>query len=169
MKGRPVLYRLCLLCLLVYKTHELVYKSLLFITLQFISAGVHGIFSLVFCDFGNEFEVLDATGEEPKECFVGSITKVGKPCFVNFAITSYKHANNKKCTYETKILLTANNKKDGCGGHRSSQVNYCGSRCKHSLLISTHCWSNSGYSTCHELLISGAEIPRMFTPCLPPR
>ena len=35
------------------------------------------MFSWAFCDFGAEFEVLDATGEESKKCFVGSITKVG--------------------------------------------------------------------------------------------
>ena len=46
------------------------------ICLQFISAGVHGVFSWAFCDFGPLFEVLDSTGEEPKEFFVWKITKV---------------------------------------------------------------------------------------------
>ena len=44
--------------------------------LQFICAGVHGVFSWAFCDFGPQFEVLDSTGEEPKECFIWKITKV---------------------------------------------------------------------------------------------
>ena len=34
------------------------------------------MFSWAFCDFGPEFEVLDSTGEEPKEFFVWNITKV---------------------------------------------------------------------------------------------
>jgi len=43
--------------------------------IKFISAGVHGVFSWAFCDFGPLFEVLDSTGEEPKEFFVWKITK----------------------------------------------------------------------------------------------
>jgi len=34
------------------------------------------VFSWAFCDFGPEFEVLDSTGEEPKEFFLWNITKV---------------------------------------------------------------------------------------------
>lgn len=30
----------------------------------------------MFCDFGEEFEVLDTTGEEPKEIFISNITQV---------------------------------------------------------------------------------------------
>jgi ubiquitin-activating enzyme E1-like protein 2 len=30
----------------------------------------------VFCDFGDDFEVSDPTGEEPKEIFIQSITQV---------------------------------------------------------------------------------------------
>lgn len=44
--------------------------------LQFISADVYGICSRLFCDFGDEFEVLDTTGEEPKEIFISNITQV---------------------------------------------------------------------------------------------
>lgn len=29
----------------------------------------------MFCDFGDEFEVSDATGEEPKEIFISNITQ----------------------------------------------------------------------------------------------
>ncbi|KAF4013022.1 hypothetical protein G4228_004456 [Cervus hanglu yarkandensis] len=42
---------------------------------KFISADVHGIWSRLFCDFGDEFEVLDTTGEEPKEIFISNITQ----------------------------------------------------------------------------------------------
>ncbi|XP_038615051.1 ubiquitin-like modifier-activating enzyme 6 [Tachyglossus aculeatus] len=43
--------------------------------IKFISADVHGIWSRLFCDFGDEFEVLDSTGEEPKEIFISNITQ----------------------------------------------------------------------------------------------
>ncbi|RXM36825.1 Ubiquitin-like modifier-activating enzyme 6 [Acipenser ruthenus] len=42
---------------------------------QFISTDVYGICSRVFCDFGEQFEVSDPTGEEPKEIFVQNITQ----------------------------------------------------------------------------------------------
>uniref|UniRef100_A0A8C5TZL5 E1 ubiquitin-activating enzyme n=1 Tax=Malurus cyaneus samueli TaxID=2593467 RepID=A0A8C5TZL5_9PASS len=41
----------------------------------FISADVYGVCSRLFCDFGDEFEVLDTTGEEPKEIFISNITQ----------------------------------------------------------------------------------------------
>ncbi|KAM6220901.1 ubiquitin-like modifier-activating enzyme 6 [Rhynchocyon petersi] len=43
--------------------------------IKFISADVHGIWSRLFCDFGDEFEVSDTTGEEPKEIFISNITQ----------------------------------------------------------------------------------------------
>ncbi|XP_068961428.1 ubiquitin-like modifier-activating enzyme 6 [Petaurus breviceps papuanus] len=43
--------------------------------IKFISADVFGIWSRLFCDFGEEFEVLDTSGEEPKEIFISSITQ----------------------------------------------------------------------------------------------
>uniref|UniRef100_A0A8C8ZUA9 Ubiquitin like modifier activating enzyme 6 n=1 Tax=Prolemur simus TaxID=1328070 RepID=A0A8C8ZUA9_PROSS len=43
--------------------------------IKFISADIHGIWSRLFCDFGDEFEVLDTTGEEPKEIFISNITQ----------------------------------------------------------------------------------------------
>lgn len=43
--------------------------------IKFISAGVQGVFSWAFCDFGPEFEVVDSTGEEPKEFFIWNISK----------------------------------------------------------------------------------------------
>uniref|UniRef100_I3JQT0 Ubiquitin-like modifier-activating enzyme 6 n=1 Tax=Oreochromis niloticus TaxID=8128 RepID=I3JQT0_ORENI len=38
--------------------------------IRFISCDVYGICARVFCDFGEEFEVFDPTGEEPKEVFI---------------------------------------------------------------------------------------------------
>ncbi|KAL2098219.1 hypothetical protein ACEWY4_007426 [Coilia grayii] len=43
--------------------------------IAFIGCEVLGICSRVFCDFGEEFEVSDATGEEPKELFIQNITQ----------------------------------------------------------------------------------------------
>lgn len=31
----------------------------------------------MFCDFGAEFTIFDDNGEEPIECFIANITKVG--------------------------------------------------------------------------------------------
>uniref|UniRef100_A0A8C4ZUY7 Ubiquitin-activating enzyme E1 C-terminal domain-containing protein n=1 Tax=Gadus morhua TaxID=8049 RepID=A0A8C4ZUY7_GADMO len=45
---------------------------------SFISCSAHGICVRVFCDFGDDFEVSDPTGEEPKEIFIQSITQ-GSP------------------------------------------------------------------------------------------
>ncbi|KAK5866066.1 hypothetical protein PBY51_020283 [Eleginops maclovinus] len=43
--------------------------------IRFISCDAYGICVRVFCDFGDEFEVSDPTGEEPKEIFIQSVTK----------------------------------------------------------------------------------------------
>ncbi|XP_063156405.1 ubiquitin-like modifier-activating enzyme 6 [Candoia aspera] len=43
--------------------------------IKFISADVHGMWARLFCDFGDEFEVLDTTGEEPKEIFISNISQ----------------------------------------------------------------------------------------------
>lgn len=45
---------------------------------QFIGCEILGVCARVFCDFGEEFEVSDATGEEPKELFIQNITQVAK-------------------------------------------------------------------------------------------
>lgn len=41
----------------------------------FINASVRGLFGQVFCDFGHEFIVNDATGEEPISVMIMSVTK----------------------------------------------------------------------------------------------
>ncbi|KAK2177102.1 hypothetical protein NP493_617g01041 [Ridgeia piscesae] len=43
--------------------------------IKFVSADVYGVFCWAFSDFGPTFEVVDSTGEEPKQCFVANITK----------------------------------------------------------------------------------------------
>ncbi|KAM4585473.1 ubiquitin-like modifier-activating enzyme 6 [Odontesthes bonariensis] len=43
--------------------------------IRFICCDAYGICVRVFCDFGEEFEVSDPTGEEPKEIFIQSISQ----------------------------------------------------------------------------------------------
>uniref|UniRef100_A0A672IL09 Ubiquitin-like modifier-activating enzyme 6 n=1 Tax=Salarias fasciatus TaxID=181472 RepID=A0A672IL09_SALFA len=43
--------------------------------IRFIGCDAYGICVRVFCDFGDEFEVSDPTGEEPKEIFIQNITQ----------------------------------------------------------------------------------------------
>ncbi|XP_067106739.1 ubiquitin-like modifier-activating enzyme 6 [Osmerus mordax] len=43
--------------------------------IRFIGCDTYGICVRVFCDFGEEFEVSDPTGEEPKEIFIQNITQ----------------------------------------------------------------------------------------------
>lgn len=54
--------------------------------IKFISSDAYGICTYLFCDFGEEFEVLDTTGEEPKEIFISNITQSNPgvvTCFEN--------------------------------------------------------------------------------------
>ncbi|KAI8793388.1 ubiquitin-like modifier-activating enzyme 6 isoform X1 [Biomphalaria glabrata] len=43
--------------------------------IKFLSSDVYGIVATVFADFGESFEIFDATGEESKDVFVSDITK----------------------------------------------------------------------------------------------
>ncbi|XP_014675916.1 PREDICTED: ubiquitin-like modifier-activating enzyme 6 [Priapulus caudatus] len=43
--------------------------------IKFIATSLYGMFGSIFCDFGDEFEVIDKNGEEPKEVFVANISK----------------------------------------------------------------------------------------------
>ncbi|XP_072037790.1 LOW QUALITY PROTEIN: ubiquitin-like modifier-activating enzyme 6 [Amphiura filiformis] len=43
--------------------------------IKFIMADVYGVHSYAFCDFGDEFTIMDPNGEEPKESFIATITK----------------------------------------------------------------------------------------------
>ena len=70
--------------------------------------------SWAFCDFGPNFEVLDSTGEEPKEFFVWKITKVHKQHNfddknkANFIVILYKSNNfmlSSKMCFDRQILV----------------------------------------------------------------
>jgi ubiquitin-activating enzyme E1-like protein 2 len=43
--------------------------------IRFVSGSVRGPFGVLFVDFGSSFEVVDSSGEELKESFVGDITQ----------------------------------------------------------------------------------------------
>ncbi|XP_034543207.1 ubiquitin-like modifier-activating enzyme 6 [Notolabrus celidotus] len=43
--------------------------------IRFIGCDAYGICVRVFCDFGEEFEVSDPTGEEPKEIFIQTVSQ----------------------------------------------------------------------------------------------
>ena len=43
--------------------------------IQFICADVYGLFGAVFVDFGPGFQVVDATGEEPKSFLISQVTQ----------------------------------------------------------------------------------------------
>ena len=47
-----------------------------FISFQFISSDVMGVFSYVFCDFGSKFEIFDKDGEESKDNLIESVSQV---------------------------------------------------------------------------------------------
>ncbi|XP_053317677.1 ubiquitin-like modifier-activating enzyme 6 [Spea bombifrons] len=54
--------------------------------IKFISSDCYGICACLFCDFGDDFEVLDTTGEETKEIFISNITQSSNgevTCFEN--------------------------------------------------------------------------------------
>lgn len=61
--------------------------TLCFSLRQFISTDAYGICVRVFCDFGNEFEVSDPTGEEPKEIFIQTITQVRQTLFTKTRVS----------------------------------------------------------------------------------
>lgn len=45
---------------------------------KFITTDVNGVFSRVFCDFGENHEVLDKNGEECNELVISNITNETK-------------------------------------------------------------------------------------------
>ena len=57
---------------------------------------VYGVHSYAFCDFGDEFTIMDRDGEEPKESFVASITKV-KLIVITWNLPSSQAVSNPAC------------------------------------------------------------------------
>jgi len=43
--------------------------------IHFVGASVYGVFGAVFCDFGENFEVIDTNGESPQTYMIASITQ----------------------------------------------------------------------------------------------
>ena len=44
--------------------------------IHLIIADTRGLFGQVFCDFGDDFTVIDVNGEEPLTSMISAITKV---------------------------------------------------------------------------------------------
>ena len=73
---------------------------------QFVCADVYGVFSWAFSDFGANFEVVDSTGEEPRQCFISNITKVAIESLVVASLIlplpnvsrNFLYANTHTCT-----------------------------------------------------------------------
>ncbi|XP_074626524.1 ubiquitin-like modifier-activating enzyme 6 [Acropora palmata] len=77
--------------------------------IKFICAGVHGVFSWAFCDFGPQFEVLDSTGEEPKECFIWKITKANPGVVTTLDNRMHGFQTGDKVTFKEIVGMTALN------------------------------------------------------------
>lgn len=77
--------------------------------IKFISAGVHGVFSWAFCDFGPEFEVLDSTGEEPKEFFLWNITKANPGVVTTLDNRMHGLQTGDNVTFKEIVGMTALN------------------------------------------------------------
>ncbi|CAM9875266.1 ubiquitin-like modifier-activating enzyme 1 isoform X1 [Lampetra fluviatilis] len=43
--------------------------------IKFIAADTRGLFGQLFCDFGDEFTVMDSTGEQPVSAMISAVTK----------------------------------------------------------------------------------------------
>ncbi|XP_073242373.1 ubiquitin-like modifier-activating enzyme 6 [Porites lutea] len=77
--------------------------------IKFISAGIHGVVSWAFCDFGLNFEVLDSTGEEPKEFFVWKITKANPGVVTTLENRMHGLQTGDKVTFKEIVGMTALN------------------------------------------------------------
>lgn len=44
--------------------------------IAFISTETHGVFANIFCDFGDNFEIIDSNGEPPQSLLIANITQV---------------------------------------------------------------------------------------------
>ncbi|XP_015766357.1 PREDICTED: ubiquitin-like modifier-activating enzyme 6 [Acropora digitifera] len=77
--------------------------------IKFICAGVHGVFSWAFCDFGPQFEVLDSTGEEPKECFIWKITKANPGVVTTLDNRMHGFQTGDKVTFKEIVGMSALN------------------------------------------------------------
>ncbi len=54
--------------------------------IAFIMANTYGLLGAIFCDFGPNFVVNDATGEEPLTGLIGGITRVRIQSCINFIL-----------------------------------------------------------------------------------
>ena len=45
--------------------------------IHLIVADTRGLFGQIFCDFGEDFTVIDTNGEEPLSVMIAAVSKVG--------------------------------------------------------------------------------------------
>eukprot|EP00106_Octopus_bimaculoides_P021056 XP_014788498.1 PREDICTED: ubiquitin-like modifier-activating enzyme 6 [Octopus bimaculoides] len=79
--------------------------------IKFISGDVFGVFAGCFCDFGDEFDIFDANGEEPKEVFIGNITKANPGVVSCLENTRHYLQTADKVTFKEIKGMTALNGK----------------------------------------------------------
>eukprot|EP00079_Xenopus_tropicalis_P014529 XP_004911132.1 PREDICTED: ubiquitin-like modifier-activating enzyme 6 isoform X2 [Xenopus tropicalis] len=77
--------------------------------IKFISSEAFGICAYLFCDFGNEFEVTDTTGEEPKEIFISNITQSTPGVVTCFENRPHKLENGQFVTFREVNGMTSLN------------------------------------------------------------
>ncbi|GAB1603006.1 ubiquitin-like modifier-activating enzyme 6 [Argonauta hians] len=77
--------------------------------IKFISGDVFGVFAGCFCDFGEEFEIVDGNGEEPKELFIGNITKDNPGVVSCLENTRHNLQTDEKITFKEVKGMTALN------------------------------------------------------------
>ncbi|OCU00116.1 hypothetical protein XELAEV_18005901mg [Xenopus laevis] len=77
--------------------------------IKFISSEAFGICAYLFCDFGNEFEVTDTTGEEPKEIFISNITQSTPGVVTCFENRPHKLENGQLVTFREVNGMTSLN------------------------------------------------------------
>ena len=77
--------------------------------IKFISSDVFGLFSYTFCDFGDEFEVVDPTGEEPKEFFIADISKANPGVLLTLDNQMHGLEDGDKIEFKEIVGMTALN------------------------------------------------------------
>ncbi|XP_028399059.1 ubiquitin-like modifier-activating enzyme 6 [Dendronephthya gigantea] len=77
--------------------------------IKFIASDVLGLFSYTFCDFGDEFEVVDRTGEEPKEFFISDISKANPGVLLTLDNQMHGLEDGDKIEFKEIVGMTALN------------------------------------------------------------
>ncbi|KAL4227831.1 Ubiquitin-like modifier-activating enzyme 6 [Mactra antiquata] len=74
--------------------------------IKFICADMYGVFGGLFCDFGDNFEVSDTNGEEPKECFISTISKENPGVISSFEYRMHGFETDDVVTFKEVVGMT---------------------------------------------------------------